>query len=169
MCLYGTYVHMSTGRRTAEDSRRHVARFRIAGGGATGEFAPEYRVWLRMLLGPKLQITWEKSKTAPLQPYARHLQCRSTMIYIYYRYMMSTYIYIYVYIHIICDVLVYICMRYLYLSRMTHSYIGYTEKAKCVVVAMSAPKRKVRSTARASGSDSRGSTSHPWRMRRSSM
>ena len=44
------------------DSKRHVARFRIAGGGAVGDFLPEYRIWLRILLGPKLQVSWEKTK-----------------------------------------------------------------------------------------------------------
>ena len=44
------------------DSKRHVAKFRIAGGGAIGDILPEYRIWLRILLGPKLQISWEKTK-----------------------------------------------------------------------------------------------------------
>ena len=44
------------------DSKRHVAKFRIAGGGAVGDFLPEFRIWLRILLGPKLQISWEKTR-----------------------------------------------------------------------------------------------------------
>ncbi|CAK8990755.1 Midasin (Dynein-related AAA-ATPase mdn1) (MIDAS-containing protein) [Durusdinium trenchii] len=45
------------------DSKRRVAKFKIAGGGAYGDFLPEYRIWLRLFLGPKLQISWEKIKT----------------------------------------------------------------------------------------------------------
>lgn len=44
------------------DSKRHVAKFRIAGGGAIGEFLPEFRIWLRIVLGSKLQISWEKKR-----------------------------------------------------------------------------------------------------------
>ena len=44
------------------DPKRHVAKFKIAGGGAVGDFLPEYRIWLRVLLEGKIQISWEKRK-----------------------------------------------------------------------------------------------------------
>ncbi|CAE7306257.1 mdn1 [Symbiodinium natans] len=44
------------------DARRRVAKFKIAGGGAAGEFFPDLRIWLEMQLDKNLRISWEKTR-----------------------------------------------------------------------------------------------------------
>ncbi|CAJ1352349.1 unnamed protein product [Effrenium voratum] len=44
------------------DARKRTARFRVQNGGSSGEFQEDYRIWLRVMLGPKLQISWQKTK-----------------------------------------------------------------------------------------------------------
>jgi len=44
------------------DRRRQSAKFKIAGGGATGAFRPELRIWLEVHLGGNLKISWEKTR-----------------------------------------------------------------------------------------------------------
>ncbi|CAE6971327.1 mdn1 [Symbiodinium sp. CCMP2592] len=45
------------------DARRRVAKFKIAGGGATGEFFPDLRIWLQVQLDKNLRISWEKARS----------------------------------------------------------------------------------------------------------
>ncbi|CAE7361955.1 mdn1 [Symbiodinium pilosum] len=44
------------------DKRRRTAKFKIAGGGATGEFYADLRIWLDLQLDKNLKITWEKTR-----------------------------------------------------------------------------------------------------------
>ena len=45
------------------DARRRVAKFKIAGGGAMGEFFPDLRIWLQVQLDKNLRISWEKARS----------------------------------------------------------------------------------------------------------